>query len=249
MIEITYEGKKYRFSTWSLVVFPAGTILVSLGLYFGTETWFAESIHWFVAIQTSWLLHLLGINVDIQPVSPPIIFDGRVVWWRFTGAIPSSIYFTHDCSGFQAIAIFLALILFIPHSQDKEANRGIWRRKGVSMVISSLLFHVVNVARMVIQISLYHAGLPWESIHYSISAASSIIAAIIIILMNRWIPEFILSIIVIGRRIGNLFKSLKKIPPKEIPSNANEIPLASTNTGLPPPEKNPNPPRPPVDFT
>ncbi len=215
MTEITYEKKKYRFSTWSLVVFPVGTILLSFGLYFSTEAWFGEWIHLFVATQTSWLLKLFGINVDVLPVSPPTIFDGRMVWWRFAGDIPSSIYFTHDCSGFQAIAIFIALILFTPHSQDKEANAGIWRRKGLSMAISSLLFHVVNVVRMVIQISLYHAGLPWDDIHYSISAASSIIAAVIIILMNRWIPEFVISIMVIGRRIGNVFKGLKKRPIKE----------------------------------
>ncbi len=225
MVEITYEKKKYRFSTWSLVVFPVGTILLSLGLYFGTEAWFGEWIHWFVASQTSWLLKLFGINVDVVPYNSlippntlaffsPDIFEGRMVWWRFAGDIPSPIYFTHDCSGFQAIAIFIALILFTPHSQDKEANAGIWRRKGVSMAISSLLFHVVNVLRMVIQISLYHAGLPWDSIHYSISAASSIIAAVIIILMNRWIPEFVLSIMIIGRRIGNVFKHTQNPPTK-----------------------------------
>ncbi len=227
MTEITYEKKKYRFSTWSLVVFPVGTILLSFGLYFSTEVWFGEWIHWFVANQTSWLLKLFGINVDVLPwnsnIPPPtLVFfpptnfaDGRLVWWRFAGDIPNSIYFTHDCSGFQAIAIFLALILFTPHSQDKEANSRIWRRKGLSMAVSSLLFHVVNVVRMVIQISLYHAGLPWDDIHYSISAASSIIAAVIIILMNRWIPEFVISIMVIGRRIGNVFKGIKKRPIKE----------------------------------
>jgi exosortase/archaeosortase family protein len=212
MVEITYEKKKYRFSTWSLVLFPIGTILLALGLYFGTEAWFGEQIHWFVASQTSWLLKLFGINVDIFPINPPVIFEGRTVWWRFAGDIPSSIYFTHDCSGFQAIAIFLALILFTPHSQDKEANKGIWRRKGISMGVSSLLFHVVNVLRMVIQLSLYHAGLPWDDIHYSISAASSIIAAVIIVLMNRWIPEFVIAIMAFGKSIGNVFKGMKNRP-------------------------------------
>ncbi len=228
MVEITYEKKKYRFSTWSLVIFPIGTILLSLGLYFGTEVWFGEWIHWFVATQTSWLLKLFGINVEVVPwnsMIPPTTLDyflptmfsseGRLVWWRFAGDIPSPIYFTQDCSGFQAIAIFIALIIFTPHSQDKQANAGIWRRKGLSMGVSSLLFHVVNVIRMVIQIALYHAGLPWDSIHYSISAASSIIAAVIIILMNRWIPEFVLSIMIAGKRIGNVFKRPKPPPIKE----------------------------------
>ena len=237
MAEITYEGNKYRFSTWSLVLFPIGTILLFFVLYYGTEAWFGKELHQFVAEQTAWLLNLFGVNVRVIPVVPPGTLDGRPVWWQFTGDIPYPIYFTHDCSGFQAIAIFLALILFIPHSQDTKANERIWQRKGLSMLVSSLLFHVVNVLRMVIQISLFHAGFDWEDIHYSISAASSIIAVVIIVLMNRWIPEFVLSIMVIGRRIGSAFKrpkenpiSIGKIVNKELFLKCDLIPQSVKNT-------------------
>ncbi|OLS12314.1 MAG: hypothetical protein RBG13Loki_4071 [Promethearchaeota archaeon CR_4] len=221
MTEITYEGKKYRFSTWSLVLFPIGTIIGYFAIYYITEA-FGVWIHWFVAEQTAWLLRLFGVGVNVVPVStfpiPSPLYEGRLVWWQFEvlikppGITPylSTISFTHDCSGFQAIAMFLALILFIPHSQDMNANRGIWRRKTLSIVVSTLLFHVVNVLRMVIQLSLYAGGANWDDIHYSISAASSIIAVLIIVLMNRWVPEFILSIMVIGKRIGTFFKGLKK---------------------------------------
>jgi hypothetical protein len=48
---------------------------------------------------------------------------------------------------------------------------------------------------MVLQLILYYRGWDWDDIHVSISAASSFIAALIILLMHRWIPEFIISII------------------------------------------------------
>jgi len=72
---------------------------------------------------------------------------------------------------------------------------------------------VVNIIRMLIQIELYYIGYPWDSIHVSISAASSFIAAIIIILLHKWIPEFIISIIYIGTLISKKFKQLRN--PKE----------------------------------
>jgi len=69
---------------------------------------------------------------------------------------------------------------------------------------------------MLIQIYLYYLGYPWESIHVSISAASSFIAAIIILLLHRWIPEFIISIIYSGTLIKNKIKSFKQKQNKEI---------------------------------
>ena len=48
---------------------------------------------------------------------------------------------------------------------------------------------------MVIQLYLYYVGYNWVDIHYSISVASSFIAAVIVLLMHKWVPEFILSFI------------------------------------------------------
>ena len=64
---------------------------------------------------------------------------------------------------------------------------------------------------MLIQIRLYYLGYAWEDIHYSISAAVSFIAAIIILLLHKWIPEFIISIIYIGNLIGNEVKKIRSI--------------------------------------
>ncbi len=63
---------------------------------------------------------------------------------------------------------------------------------------------------MLIQLYLYYLGYAWEDIHYSISAASSFIAAIIILLLHKWMPEFILSIIYMGTLITEPMKVKRK---------------------------------------
>jgi exosortase/archaeosortase family protein len=83
-------------------------------------------------------------------------------------------------------------------------------RKAKSLIISSAIFYIVNIIRMLIQIYLYYIGYPWESIHVSISAASSFIAAIIVLLLHKWIPEFIISIIYAGTLINKKFKIFRK---------------------------------------
>ena len=124
-----------------------------------------------------------------------------------------SIFFETFCTGIQAICIFAGLIICTPHSRHKNTNRDIIWRKVKALIVSSVIFYVVNIIRMLIQIELYYLGYPWDSIHVSISAASSFIAAIIILLLHKWIPEFIISIIYIGTYISKGFKALRK--PKE----------------------------------
>ncbi|MFW9902587.1 MAG: hypothetical protein ACFFDY_15070, partial [Candidatus Thorarchaeota archaeon] len=83
----------------------------------------------------------------------------------------------------------------------------------------------VNIIRMLIQIDLYYIGYDWEDIHYSISAASSFIAAIIVLLMHKWTPEFILSIIYTGTLISEPVKQKRKEKVKEMVKKSNKVEL------------------------
>jgi exosortase/archaeosortase family protein len=130
--------------------------------------------------------------------------------WSFTIPNRGSIYFQTFCTGVQAICVFAGIIICIPHSQDPKTNEDIIWRKTKALLISSVIFYVVNVIRMLIQIYLYYIGYAWEDIHYSISAASSFIAAIIILLLHKWIPEFIISIIYTGNLVGKRLKEMKE---------------------------------------
>lgn len=208
---IEFENKKYIFSINSLVILAVGTPILAFLIFFFFDTEAQYWLHEIVVKQTIYLLNLffdMGVSANYSPI-------GKHHWsFDFIGNAAGeplgSISFETFCTGVQAICVFAGIIICTPHSQDKETNKDIIWRKTKSLIISSLIFYVVNIIRMLIQIELYYLGYPWDSIHVSISAASSFVAAIIILLLHKWIPEFIISIIYIGTLLSKRFKLLKE---------------------------------------
>jgi hypothetical protein len=85
---------------------------------------------------------------------------------------------------------------------------------------------------MLIQLQLYYIGYRWEDIHYSISAASSFIAAIIVLLLHYWIPEFIISIIFVGTLISEPIKARRKEKIILEIENSNKVELNSIRKAI-----------------
>jgi len=208
---IEFENKKYIFSINSLVIFAVGTPILAFLIFFFFDTEAQYWLHEIVVKQTIYLLNLffdMGVSANYSPIGThhwSFDFIGNAA-----GEPLGSISFETFCTGVQAICVFAGIIICTPHSQDKETNKDIIWRKTKSLIISSLIFYVVNIIRMLIQIELYYLGYSWDSIHVSISAASSFVAAIIILLLHKWIPEFIISIIYIGTLLSKRFKLLKE---------------------------------------
>ena len=207
---IEFENKKYIFSINSLVILVVGTPILAYLIYLFFDTEPQYWLHEIVVKQTIYFLNLffnMGVSANYSPTGThhwSFAFIGNTA-----GDPLGSISFETFCTGVQAICVFAGIIICTPHSQDKETNKDIIWRKTKSLIISSLIFYVVNIIRMIIQIELYYLGYPWDSIHVSISAASSFVAAIIILLLHKWIPEFIISIIYIGTLLSKRFKLLK----------------------------------------
>ena len=206
LTEIEYEGKTYTYSWFSIIVFGVmcPTIffvvmeLIELGWLW---------IHPPSIIQTVWVINLftdMGLSYDLY--SP----GGVPTMYRFLVPGRGVIGFETYCTGLQATVIFAAIIFMTPHSKDPIANEHIWRRKIISFIMAAFLFHIVNILRMLIQITLYWQGADWNTIHIPIGAASSFIAAVIILLMHRWLPEFILSIMWISGEIRGVVVNLKQ---------------------------------------
>ena len=211
---IEFENKKYVFSLNSLIILGVGTPLLALGIYFFFDV---EAQFWLHEVVVKQTIYFLNLFFDMD-VSTSFVPSGKYHWsFNFVGNIDgdplSSIFFETFCTGIQAICVFAGLIICTPHSQDRDTNKDIIWRKAKALIVSSIIFYVVNVIRMLIQIELYYLGYPWDSIHVSISAASSFIAAIIILLLHKWIPEFIISIIYTGTLISRKVKHVRK--PKE----------------------------------
>ncbi|TXT66336.1 MAG: membrane protein of unknown function [Promethearchaeota archaeon] len=187
---IEFEGKKYTYSPYSLLLLAIGAPLLALAIYFFFDWEINYWLHELVVKQTTFLLNSL-FNMGVSNSYLP---QGSY-HWNFNIPSRGTIYFETFCTGIQAICIFAGIIFFTPHSKDRRTNRDIIWRKTKSLIISSAIFYLVNILRMVIQIYLYYIGYAWSDIHYSISAASSFIAAIIVLLLHKWIPEFIISLI------------------------------------------------------
>ncbi|MFX1355879.1 MAG: archaeosortase H [Promethearchaeota archaeon] len=207
---IEFDNKKFIFSTSSLIILGIGTPIIAFLTYFFFDLQFNYWLHEIVVKQTVFFLNLffkMGASATYNPVGK--------YYWSFNIPGKSSIFFETFCTGIQAINVFVGIIVCIPHSEDKRTSYDILWRKAKALIVSSFIFYIVNIIRMLIQIYLYYVGYPWESIHVSISAASSFIAAIIILLLHRWIPEFIISIIYSGTLIKNKIKSFKQKKNKE----------------------------------
>ncbi len=211
---IEFENKKYVFSLNSLILLGVGTPLLAVAIYFFFDV---EAQFWLHEVVVKQTVYFLNLFFDMD-VSTSYVPSGKYHWsFNFVGNIDGaplgSIFFETFCTGIQAICVFAGIIICTPHSQDKQTNKDIIWRKTKALIVSSIIFYVVNVIRMLIQIELYYLGYPWDSIHVSISAASSFIAAIIILLLHKWIPEFIISIIYTGTLISKKLKHVRK--PKE----------------------------------
>jgi len=202
---IEFEGKKYIFSINSIIILAVGAPILAFLIYLFFDNEANYWLHEIVVKQTVFLLNLIfNMGADSYYVG-----SGKY-HWMFQIPNRAGIFFETFCTGVQAICVFAGIIICTPHSQDPDTNEDIIWRKTKSLIVSSVIFYVVNIIRMLIQIYLYYIGYAWEDIHYSISAASSFIAAIIILLLHKWIPEFILSIIYTGTLISEPIKQKRK---------------------------------------
>jgi len=220
---IEFNERKYVFSIRSLVLFAIGVPISAYLIYLFFDLQINYWLHEIVVKQTVYFLNLffdMGVNAVYIPVGKD--------HWNFDFIDPElgNISFQTFCTGIQAICVFAGVIIFTPHSQDVNTKRDIIWRKTKSLVMSSIIFYVVNIIRMIIQIELYHLGYPWEDIHFSISAASSFIAAIIVLLMHKWIPEFIISIIYVGTLVSEPVKQNRKKKVKEIVKKTSKVKLS-----------------------
>jgi len=214
MGNIEYEGKNYDFNWLSIAILLIGAPLIALGIYFSHDwVW----LHEISSKITIWILNLLSgaenyvyFN-DYRPDQP---------WIIHLPGTPGDIHFETLCTGIHAVAIFVGTIICIPHSLDKETSKDIWKRKIIAMVVTSLVFYVVNIFRMVLQLYLYQRGADWESVHYPISAASSFIAVACVLIMHKYVPEFIMSLIWIGDELKAIINKRKSNPEEDL----NEIP-------------------------
>ncbi|MFW9866792.1 MAG: archaeosortase H [Candidatus Thorarchaeota archaeon] len=218
---IEYNGRKYIFSLRSLILFAVAAPISAYLIYLFFDLKINYWLHEIVVKQTVYLLNLffnMGVTAEYNPIA-------RDPWYFHFHSSLSNITFQTFCTGVQAICVFAGIIIFTPHSQDRDTRRDIVWRKTKALIISSLIFYIVNIIRMLIQLGLYYNGYAWNDIHFSISAASSFIAAIIVLLMHKWMPEFIISIIYVGTLVTEPIKKKRKEKVRDTVMDTNKVEL------------------------
>lgn len=214
MGNIEYEGKKYDFDWLSIAILIIGAPLIAFGIWYSNNWIF---LHEITSKITIWVLNLLSgaenVVYETTHLTQP--------WVIHLPGTPEDIHFETLCTGIHAIAIFVGVILVIPYSKDKETNSDIWKRKIIAILVTSIIFYVINIFRMVLQLYLYQRGAIWADVHYPISAASSFIAVACVLVMHKWVPEFIMSLIWIGDELKAIVQEKKKN--KELLNEETEI--------------------------
>jgi exosortase/archaeosortase family protein len=206
MGRVEFEGRAYDFKWESFAILGIVGPLLSLAIYYSNDyVW----LHEITAKITVWSLNLLtGLDNQVvwaassTDIGYPKYSNFEPGWFIIIeGKETGPIRFTTFCTGIQAIAIFIGVTITIPQSTIAETNVDIWPRKIKAMIACSFLFYVVNVMRMWLQLYLYYQGFDWEDVHYPISAASSFIAIAAILLLNKYVPEFIMGFIWVGDEV------------------------------------------------
>jgi len=199
---IEYESRKYDFNWVGIAILFIGAPLIAYGIWI-SHNW--VWLHEISAKMTIWILNLLSGAENTVYFND---YDPTQPWLIHLPGTPGDIHFETLCTGIHAIAIFVGAILFIPHSADKETSKDIWKRKGIAMVVTSLVFYVVNIFRMVLQLYLYQRGADWESVHY--------------LIMHKFVPEFIMSLIWIGDELKAMIKG-RTSPEEDLDEVPSEI--------------------------
>ena len=88
------------------------------------------------------------------------------------------------CTGIQVIATFAGILLPLPKLR--------WFKKAIGVILVVVGVYLANIARIVIQLWVYYAGLfDWTAIHGPGGVALGVISVtLLVILLDRFVPEF-----------------------------------------------------------
>ncbi len=207
--KVKFDNLVYEFDWLKILLFAVGTPLLSIVIFY-SHNW--VWLHEISAKITVWVLNQL---TNGKSFVDSINLESSDTPWKIyivtaEGVSLSYITFETLCTGIHAIAIFVGVILFAPHSYHAKTNENIWNRKFKAIAWTAFIFYLVNIFRMVLQLYLYRNGSKWDDVHYSISSASSFIAVACVLIVNKFVPEFIMSLIWIGEDLKRLIGSSKE---------------------------------------
>jgi exosortase/archaeosortase family protein len=150
--------------------------LFILVLYYISDYYYLKIL---IAVHSSFLLE----HLFLTPAYPHIV--GNRVYINDFEII-------RECTGIQASAVFVGLVLPIP--------RRPWKKKILALTLIISFVYASNVFRVAFEIWLIESGLlPYELAHYPLSLVLGIIGVFILVIITEKVypqfPEFIMDLV------------------------------------------------------
>jgi len=188
---LQFNGKKYVFSSKSIIFFLFCGPVISISLYMFLNM---RSNYWLQEIITKQAVFLLNNLFNMNSL---VSFNPKEKWpWKiFIPQTNSTLSIGTMCAAGHIFSIMIGLIICIPHSQDSITRKDTVWRKTKTLIFLIGIIYLLNLLRIILVIILSDFGFLLESLHSFSNYISAIIAAFIFFLfLYKWIPEFFISI-------------------------------------------------------
>jgi exosortase/archaeosortase family protein len=165
---------------WLIGAYLAAFAAIASALYYiPNYSW----LEYATAYHSEQLLRIVGIHATITVTS--------------AGTMLNEFLVDKPCTGIQVVATFAGILIPLPKLS--------WIRKAMGLVLVTVGVYVANLARIVVQIWVYYAGLfDWTTVHGPGGVALGVISvAALIVLLDRFVPEFgdfVFSLLTRGKR-------------------------------------------------
>ncbi|MHA1477141.1 MAG: hypothetical protein ACTSPU_02985, partial [Promethearchaeota archaeon] len=187
----------YAFSKQSLIFFSFGIPIFSCLIYLFLNLSFNRWVTVIFIKQISFLLDII-FNIEASVVINPEIIAIYLPNPSQSGRVLTS------CYGAEVISIFIGIILATSSSQDRKPEMNLIWRKTKIIMITILSTYILFLFRIVLMLAFVHNGMPMHIIHDSSYYLISLISFILIIyVLRRILPEFIISLHYIHYTISN----------------------------------------------
>lgn len=198
---INFRGEKYKFSYLTLILFPLGLIF---SVPFILQIFERVEIVWLKELFAKHVVFFLNLFFNIGAQTE---FDPNGSWWYVKVpdasicptpdyCYPCAVYINNGCTGVLAMCLFVAVIIFTPHSSHRKTRDTILWRKSIAIIIAITSIYFYNVFRATIQIYLYSNGFAWSVVHDSAGMLGITVAIhfAIFLLCSKYVPEWFLSL-------------------------------------------------------
>jgi len=201
MTDIEYKGKKYDFSWWSIAFFAIFCPFIAIIFY--------EIFDYFWVYTHVPFIQPI-INILNMFTSSEITINRTTNFYLISIPGKAGILFVSACTGVHAYAIYLGICLATPFNKYKKENRNTWYRRFFTFIIPSMIVYLINILRMVLAISVYYNGVPFNPFHEYLGYFTTFFAVFIFYTISYfWLPEFSLFVIWIKEQIKNSIDKIK----------------------------------------